>query len=296
MSDDELPLTVVVHTLEGWPEIRFGLERILDQARSVGGEVIVVDGSDRPAPPEDLRSGSLRWLRYPGESVVRLRHRGYAAARGNIVAVTEDHCEPVGEWARRIVQAHAEHPEVAAIGGTVENAAPDHLMDWAYYFVTQMPWIPPPDPTFLVGHTNLSYKRWAAQAMPWDGPLSIEILYNRELRRQGHAVSADDRIRVRHDLCLGVAATHVLEFHNARTVAGICRDRLGPRDWMRIAAPLPLAVYRAARDVKKGLRKRVPRGTLLRAVPLIASLHLVHVAGEMVGYATGQGDSGTRLR
>jgi hypothetical protein len=49
----------------------------------------------------------VRWISRPGESVFQLRSAGYDACRGEIVAVTEDHCRPAADWIERIEKGRA---------------------------------------------------------------------------------------------------------------------------------------------------------------------------------------------
>ena len=42
-----------------------------------------------------------------------------STARGEVVAFTEDHCEPAPDWCERIIAAHAEHPDADAVGGAM---------------------------------------------------------------------------------------------------------------------------------------------------------------------------------
>ncbi len=294
--DTTYPLTVVIATTTGWPTMRVSLDAVLPQVRAVDGQLIVADSSGKRRP-EWSHSPDVAWLERPGESVFRLRREGYARARGSIVAATEDHCQPHTDWAGRILAAHARAPEAAAIGGAVENGTQDHLIDWAIYLVTQLPWTAPlpSDAERVAGHTNISYKRWALAEMPADGPLTIEILFNAHLRATGRTVIADDTIRVRHFQCMGTRRTSALEFHNGRSIGGLRRGSMAAADWVRTAAPGPAAGYRLARTLGLALAKPIDRSIVLRALPYVAWLHAVHAVGESVGYLVGPGDSPSRL-
>ena len=123
------PISVTVSTVQGWPDIAREIRTVIDSVHDVGGEVVVTDGSGNPAPPAEEVGPGVVWLSYPGESVFQLRDRGYKAARGTIVAITEDHVRVPSGWARQMLDAHAAHPEATAIGGSVENAATGNAMD-----------------------------------------------------------------------------------------------------------------------------------------------------------------------
>ena len=54
------------------------------------------------------------------------RNRGLEAARGEVVAFTDDDCEPAEDWLRVLAEAWQDDPD-RAYGGTVENALDDDL-------------------------------------------------------------------------------------------------------------------------------------------------------------------------
>src|SRR5512141_45951 len=110
-------LSVVVPTRLGWPGYEPVFVHQRREVESVGGELLVLDGSGRPAPPAEVIGPAVRWLSFPGESVLSLRAIGYPLASAPIVAVSEDHTRvPIG-WAAAILECHTEHPEAAAAGG-----------------------------------------------------------------------------------------------------------------------------------------------------------------------------------
>ena len=47
------PVTVTASTVQGWPDIQPNLRSFEATAAAVGSEVIVTDGSGRPAPAPD---------------------------------------------------------------------------------------------------------------------------------------------------------------------------------------------------------------------------------------------------
>jgi len=124
MSSESLPITALIATIRGWPTCGQAVTLIAEQVARVGGEFIVADGSQNPPPTAqevEALGGSVRWISLPGQSVFQLRHAGYQAARGEVVAITEDHCYVASDWIERVIEAHKEHPDAAAIGCTVVN-------------------------------------------------------------------------------------------------------------------------------------------------------------------------------
>ena len=297
---DRLPLSVMVATIQGWPDARLPVDATREQVARVGGEIVVLDGSGRPAPGSDAVGPDVRWISRPGESVFQMRAVGYDACRGEIVAVTEDHCQPANDWVERILAAHAEHPDAIAIGGVVDNGSTDHAIDWATFIVTQGPFIAPipngPSDR-IAGAATTSFKRAVLDRRPDHGPLGvIELFDTSEMRRPGDILVNDDSIRVSHHQSMGLGGTAASQFHNGRTIAGFRRRAMTRGDWLRIIGFPILPLYRTARTVRIAWSKRLPRSVVVTTIPLMAYLHYAQASGEVIGYVAGPGTSPQRLR
>ena len=142
MSPRDLPMSVLIPTRRGWPAIKPTIDAVASQAAAAGAELVVVDASGRPAPA-DL-GAHVRWVACPtGASVFELRSHGYREARGDIVAVTEDHCRVDPDWCASHLQLHRENPDAVVIAGSLRNGTPDHMIDWGAFLVTQSPSVAP---------------------------------------------------------------------------------------------------------------------------------------------------------
>jgi hypothetical protein len=231
--------------------------------------------------------------------VFQLRHAGYREARGEIVAVTEDHCAARPDTCEAILRAHAEHPEAIAIGGATENGTTRHLVDWAVFIVVQGPFVAPlanGPAERVAGAANVSYKRRALERFPDHGPLgAIELFDTASVRHPGETLINDDRIRTTHHQSMGLAGTTSIEFHNGRTIAGFRRRTFARGDLLRVLASPALPIYRSIRSVRIAFGKNIPRATIVRAIPLIVLLEYAHGAGELLGYLAGPGDSPRHL-
>jgi hypothetical protein len=301
LSDIETvpPLSVVVPTRTGWPGYEPYFAHHRREVDSVGGELVVVDGSGRPAPDADVLGPNTRWISHPGESVTALRALGYPEAQGAIVAVSEDHTRVAVGWARAILECHAEQPEAAAIGGAVENGVSRSYVEWADFFCGHDREVPPlgrAQRVGVIGLTNVSYKRDVIRKVkPLAGVGVNDAVFQRELARAGATLLVDDRISCEHEQRLSAWAATRLLYHAGRMGAGGRRQRMNRAEMARIVAtPLSPLVL----TVRLGLwlaQRRHYRARFLLELPAIAWLYGARATGEIVGYVAGPGRSALLL-
>jgi hypothetical protein len=275
--------------------MRISTDPLLPQVRELGGQLVIADGSGR-ARPDWADDPAVTWLSLPGAVGYQLRQAAYLAAEAPIIAITEDHCRPAEDWLANVVDAHRRHPAAAAVYGIVDNGSPDHLIDWALYGAGYIAWASPePAAGGTPPHANLSFKSWIFDRVVAEGDQVMEFRYLAALRRAGYDVVADAGPRVAHTQSTGFAGTSQLVFFDGRAIAGMRRRRMTAADWLRLAAPGPLAVYRTVRTLRIARTKPQLGAIILRSAPLIALLHLIHAMGEGVGYLRGSGNSFERL-
>ncbi len=291
----DYPLSVVVPTRVGWPEMRIATDALLPQLRAVGAQLIVVDASSADEPAW-AKADDIEWLHLPGAPGTSLRQAGYAAAEAPVIAITEDHAAPEPDWLATVLEEHAAHPDAAAIYGMVANGSHDHLIDWALYGVGYLAWAPPePTANGNPGHANLSFKAWAFEHLAPNRETLLEFRYIDALRHAGESIIASDRLLVTHYQCAGVKRTSELFFHNGRAIAGLRREKMRGLDWVRAGAPLLMAGYRTMRTMRIASTKPNIEPIIVRSLPHIALLHTLHAVGESVGYLGGPGNSPVHL-
>jgi hypothetical protein len=295
-------LSVVVASAQPWPELRTALDSVYSQARAIGAELIAVDG-DGHGLPEDHPYAGLRLIRRPGATVWQARAIGFAEARGEIVAMTEDHCRVAPDWCEQVLRAHRENPRVAAIGGVVDNGATASLWDWANFLVSNGGFLPPipngerPD---ICGQANISYKRWALpDRMPPHGFEQAE--WKAKLRAAGFPLVNDDRLVVSHVQALGALGGCMIHYHDGRVTAALARmnsDRglIARRIARGILMPLRVVRDSARLVARIVVRKPKYRRVAILSAPLIAVVISFHAAGELTGWISGRGDSPRHLR
>jgi hypothetical protein len=219
----------------------------------------------------------------PGASIFDLRAKCTEAARGEIVAWTEDHCRPSEDWCARILEAHQAQPHAYAMGGAIMNGSTTNLMDWANFLCTFAPFLPPLDRSRIgrvPAAANISFKRCAIPA----GSLAagwIELALEADLWSK-RKIGFDERILVSHVQSWGFWGTPRAHFHNGRSTTGLRAGQLslGRRvGRMLVCCVLPLEILRTVIVPLIG-KARVP---YVRCLPLITGLALAHSAGEFTG-------------
>jgi hypothetical protein len=295
-----IPLTVVVATTQAWPELQMCLDSLRDQAAAQDVEILIVDGHGGGLPDAAARRyPGVRRIAMIGASVLQMRAHAMAQARGEIVATTEDHCRVAPDWCRRIIEAHRDFPDAAVIGGVVENGADRDVVDWAAYFVSNGAAMPPVrdgECRSVAGQATVSYKR---QFIPAAAPAigRMEWMLNRDLRRQGHTLVADNRIRVEHVQPVTFAEACALHYHDSRSIAGFRLESIGwPERLLRLGVCFAMPPLLFARTVFPILRKRRHWDWLALSAPMIAVLVCCRAAGALVGFLSGVGESPLRIR
>lgn len=287
---DRISISVVLATIEPWPDLANCLAVLEPQVVAVGGEIIVGDGHGNALDPRiAAKSDRIKWSQSPGASVFELRARGAEAARGEVVALTEDHCLVDADWCRQVLAAFDAHPEAMAVTGPVLNGSTEKLIDWANFLHTFGSYFPP------VNHdqrdrcppaANVAYRRSALGAGPI-APGWMELELAPRLFHDG-LFYVHDKIAVTHVQSHGFWNTLLAHFDNGRSTTGL-------HPGVPISSrQLPWTQYQGAIRSLGGDSRATP--ALRAARPLMLLLSCCHAAGEVVGIIAGPGDSPARLR
>ena len=287
---DAVSLSVVLATIEPWPDLANCLAVLEPQVQAVGGEIIVGDGHGEALDPRIVaKSDRIKWIQRPGASVFDLRAAGAEAALGEIVALTEDHCLVGPDWCQQILTAFRDHPEAMAVTGPVLNGSTAKMIDWANFLHTFGSYFPPVNR----GQTdrcppaaNVAFRR----SVVGGGPIApgwMELELGPRLFREG-LFYFHDAIAVTHVQSHGFVNTLLAHFDNGRSTTGLTRGvPLSSRQ-------LPWTQYRGAVRSLGGDPRTNP--ALRDARPLMLLLSCCHAAGEIVGILAGPGGSPARLR
>lgn len=148
---DAIDFSVVIPTYNRPRELAVCLESVaqLDYPRERFEVLVVDDGSETPLEPviaqhrADLRITLIRQAR---GGPARARNCGAAAARGRILAFTDDDCAPAPDWLSRLA-ASLDGTAVRVAGGRTVNALADNtyaaasqlLIDYLYAYFNRTP-------------------------------------------------------------------------------------------------------------------------------------------------------------
>lgn len=219
-------LTVVLAAVNGWNVLEPTLRALDAQPERPSMEIIVVLAASLP-DLDAVRDRLERWrpsivvIEAPRDAIPRLRYRGVCRARGNLVAILEDHAHVASDWAARVIEAH--RGPWGAVGGAVENGK-DGLVNWAVYFCEYTPYmLPVPDGPFhdLPGN-NIAYKR--PHLLRYADVLEQgqwESWINDKLRADGVPIVSNSAMVVHHIKTFSLGYFVVQRFHFARSYAGM---------------------------------------------------------------------------
>jgi hypothetical protein len=292
MADPEL--SVVVPSVNGWGDLEGCLEALEAEGGAISLEVLVPERCGATVrTPLATRFPWARMLAVePSATIPEMRALAFAQATAPAVAVIEDHVLVRAGWARSLLDAQ-KHDTV--IGGTVANAATEHLVDWAAFLCEYSHLLPPlpngPSP-WVTGNNTLypaallEQHREAVLAGRWENHLHAAILAG-----GGILLSRPD-IVVDHKKHYTVWEYLTQRYWYARSYAG---SRVaGSPPLRRIAwglAAVALPPVLLWRIVSRCLRKEVPRSLIWRSVPLLALFTTAWGLGEVLGSWFGEGDS-----
>lgn len=277
------PLSVVIPARDGLGELEPVLEALGPELAEAGGEAVVVGdvgGGEATSDP-------VRPVHLPVGDILALRRRGIAEARGEVVAIGEDHALPRQGWCAAVIRAHAEHPDADGIVGCLVNATDGTRSGRANFLAFASPWQPPmaalpgrrPPPS-----STISLKRSALEAIGSRPPGWLEAGLIPSLFEEGRMV-ADDRVVVDHHQDHGSLWSIRNAYDSARSSYGCARADLGPARRREVAmwaiANVPRGLLAEAR--RSGGAARPPAADLALVGLIAAAAGVGAVAGTMLG-------------
>lgn len=295
-------LSVVVPAVNRFEDLAGALDALAGERNAVALEVLVPERLGEAFRAQV--AAAYPWVRLlpapPTATIPELRALAFRAATAPAVAVIEDHVLVPPGWASAMLAALADG--AAAVGGSVENAATETLLDWAAFLCEYSALLPPlvaGEVTGLTGN-NTAYRREALEqeqaraaweAGRWEDHLHAAI------RAQGGRLVQHPEIRVGHRMHYAPGEYPAQRFLYSRAWAGMRAEGWSvPRRFAAGALALALPPVLFARIVRTVWGKGYHRGILVRALPRLAGYVLAWGLGEVVGYWAGAGQALRRVR
>jgi hypothetical protein len=292
-------LTVVIPSVNGWGDLEGCLAALDAQEGDLELEVIVADRVGGPVRERLTESAeNVRVLEAPaGTTIPELRAMAFAAARAPIVGVIEDHVIVPPDWGRAMLQAHAVGELV--VGGSVDNAARQRLVEWATFLCEYAHCLAPPAGAaeWLTGN-NITYRRDLLErhrAVVEEGRWENRL--HDALRESGVTLHCRPEICVGHKKHFTFGEYLSQRYLYARSYAGKRVEGRSPLARLGYAlAALALPPLLGIRIFSGVWGTGRYRGLLVASLPMIAIFVTAWAAGEAVGAAAGPGDALSRVR
>ena len=303
MGDNKLAkvpdLSVVIPSVNGLGDLT-GCLQALERLEGVQTEVVVVDRLG-----ERVRDTVRR--EFPRTVVLAVAHDAtipqmraleFLNVRAPAVAVIEDHVIVPPSWGRQLVDALAAGADV--VGGSIENAATDTLIDWASFLCEYSACIAPlpaGEATWLPGN-NIVYRRDVLERFrlvveegKWEDRL------HDAMRASGIKLICRPEIVVKHKMHYTFTLYLTQRYFYARSyagarVAGVSRGRRLFYGLAAFCLP-PLLLYRTVRSL---VAKRRHLTHLVASLPLLGIFVTSWGIGEVVGYWFGSGTALSKVR
>ncbi len=292
-------LSIIVASCVGSPFINRCLGSLEEQVEKANIECIVIDrAGGEIAKSIEHNFPWTKVLRRPaGESVPDLRRYGIEQARADYVAIIEEHCTAREDWVKTILNIIKE--PVAAVGGVVEDANYERLMDWAVYFTEYNSYMPPAERGAAtdVCAANCVYRRdLLLKYLPPSGSGYWEAGLNHKLKEAGEEFINEPDLVVYHTGPFGLFYYLHQRFLFSRAFAGTRRENMSKafRAMYLFLAPLLIPLL-WARTAARVLSKKQHVGKFLQVTPHMIPITATYVAGEAVGFLAGRGDSLSKI-
>ena len=285
-------LSVVVPSVNGWRDLEGAIEALVANGKDVRLEVLVPERCGE-AVRERIRDRFPDVRVFPvtvATTIPEMRAIAFAAARGDSVAVIEDHVIVPRGWARALLDARRRGEGV--VGGSVQNAATERLVDWAAFLCEYshlLAPLPEGPSTWLTGN-NTVYARDLLMRYGPEAAGRWESDLHDVLRRHGVTLLMRPDITVGHKKHYTVAEYMSQRYLYARSYAGARFARAGALKravggLAAVALP-PVLLYRIlSRVLSKGQHRR----ELVKSLPLLGVFVCAWAAGEVVGAWAGDG-------
>lgn len=261
-------------------------------------ELVWVD-TDPDSGPLPVEGSGLqpRVVLAPGATFAEAGAKGASEARGEYVAMLEDHAFAKPEWAQGVIDAYDES-KAAMVNYAFTDVQPHTYFSRAFLMAEYGRWMHParPGPVSIPSCNNISYRRSVLERYAQEKPLAewfrMEYLLHRRILSEGGVCwQATDAIAEHEDWYAfgdGLHANAVMKRLNAASVSGDwgLPKRLFYAAAMVVAPPLHLARLAGSVASRPALW-----GQFLVGLPVTIPLYVHMTFHEALGYLFGAGQA-----
>ncbi len=287
-------LSVVVPSVNGWGDLEGCLAALDAERGSVALDVIVPERCGTAV--REAAAAKFPWATIipvsAATTIPEMRAMAFDRATAPSVAVIEDHVIVPPGWSRALLAART---TAQVVGGGVQNAATERLVDWAAFLCEYSHLLAPlagGESQWVTGNntvydrTLLEKYREVTHAGRWENYL------HDTLRDSGVPLICHPEIVVGHKKHYTIGEYFTQRYLYARSYAGArVQGSNALRRFAFGAAAFALPPLLFWRTVSRTMQKDVARSLVWRSMPLTALFVCAWGAGEVVGYWFGAGDS-----
>lgn len=213
-------ITVLIPTYHRPHDLERCLNALKQQTRLANEVMLVVRDTDNETwtflEEFDKSSLPLRIVTVKVPGVVAAMNAGVDAAKGEIIALTDDDAAPHPDWLDRIESHFVSDSRIGAVGGRDWIYINAQLIDGAYSRVGQVRWfgqlignhhagVGQPREVDMLKGVNSSYRRVAIQGIRFDermrgagAQVHWELAFDLALKRAGWKIIYDPKVAVDH--------------------------------------------------------------------------------------------------
>jgi hypothetical protein len=280
--------SVVVASFSGEATLDRCLKSLSPATEFDATEIIVATNSSQAVVTRmAARFPGVHFYTFAAETAVfQLRTLGIVRARGQRIALLEDHCTVPVDWLEQVRAAH--DAGYAVVGGPIDCGETSPYA-WALYLCEYSAYMSPlPEgPVVALLAANTSYTRpilWGCQSVWQDGFYDNEVHDAARSAGQTLYLATNARVETHLRMTLRQAMSHF--FIGGRRFGGYRKARASPRQrmfWIFAVAAVPEVLM--ARIISRVWSRRRDRlVTLVLGLPFFVCLLLAWSAGEALGY------------
>ena len=288
-------ISVVVASFRDLEVLSACLHSLRDQCQEHGAELLVVRSEREPSERLQQVAAGCRVIGAAAtDAIPSLRGRGMAAAAGEWVAVTEDHCVADHGWLAALVAAGT--PGADVLGGAMGNARRERRTDCGAFFSEYgffgavAPAAESAGPPLVTGANVAYHRRVVPDVADWAQNGSWENVIHERLFAAGHPFRLVPNARVRQNLHYTLGAFAVDRFEHGRDFAATRSRNLSV--WRRaiFATATPVLPLVLSRRIARAVDP-AERPFFARALPATLAFLSAWAAGEATGYLFGHAPS-----